>query len=165
MTLPHIVGRLLAAAGALAIWLAALGAFVPPLDALASFLPMFLAVMAAGLALARLWRRGGWIAGALLTLIPAIHAIGYEAMRSIPAAPESGERINVLTHNLYARNRDLPATANAIAQAGADIVLLQEVMLDEFRLVLALDWHEHSNDVAEQMAAALRHAVQEQGLG
>lgn len=124
----RIAGRLLAATGALAIWLAALGAFVPSLDALASFLPIFLAAMLAGLILAGLWRRGGWIAAALLTLMPAIYAIGYEAMRRIPAAAGNGERITVLTHNLYARNRDLPATANAIAQADADIVLLQEVM-------------------------------------
>lgn len=127
MTFLRIAGRLLAVTGGLAIWLAALGGFVPPLDALASFLPIFLAAMVAGLALSRRWDRRAWLAGALLTLIPAFHAIGYEVMRPIPAPPGSGERIKVLTHNLYARNRDLPATADAIAQAGADIVLLQEV--------------------------------------
>lgn len=127
MTLVRIAGRLLAAAGALAIWLTALGAFAPSLDALASFLPIFLAAMMAGLALGGLWRRRGWIAGALLTLIPALHAIGYEATRPIPTAPHSGERVKVLTHNLYARNRDLPGTAAAVAGSNADIVLLQEV--------------------------------------
>ncbi|MCW4461914.1 endonuclease/exonuclease/phosphatase family protein [Sphingomonas sp. BT-65] len=127
MTLVRIAGRLLSAAGVLAIWLAALGAFVPPLDALASFLPVSLTVMVAGLAAAGLWRHGWWIAVALLTLIPAFHAIGYEAMRPIPAAAGGGDRIRVLTHNLYKGNRDLPTTAKAIANADADIVLLQEV--------------------------------------
>lgn len=127
MTFAQIAGRLLAAAGASAIWLTALGAFVPSLDALASFLPIFLAVMTAGLVSGRLWRSGGWFLPLLFTAAPALYAIGHELTRPIPESA-SGATIRVLTHNLYVRNGDLRGTAAAVARSGADIVLLQEVM-------------------------------------
>lgn len=127
MTFAQIAGRLLAAGGALAIWLAALGAFLPSLDALASFLPIFLAVMTAGLVSGRLWRSGRWLLPLLLTAVPALYAIGHELTRPIPEST-GGATIRVLTHNLSVRNGDLPGTAAAVARSGADIVLLQEVM-------------------------------------
>lgn len=121
-----IGGRLLATAGALAIWAAALGIFVPALDALASFMPLSLAAMLIGLVAGRLWRRVGWIAPLLVTLAPALYAIGHELIRPIPTA-KGGASVTILSHNIRAANRDLTATVAAIGQADADVVLLQEV--------------------------------------
>jgi hypothetical protein len=41
---------------------------------------------------------------------------------------------------------------------------LQEMILDELGLVLAFYRHEHADDVAQQVAAALWDTVQEEGL-
>lgn len=121
-----IASRLLAITGALAIWAAALGMVVPALDALASFLPLSLAGMLIGLIAGRLWRRAAWIVPLLVTAMPALYAIGHEFMRPIPAAT-GADTVTVLTHNIHATNRDLPATVKAIGRSGADIVMLQEV--------------------------------------
>lgn len=121
-----IGGRLLATAGALAIWTAAFGVFVPALDALASFLPISLAAMLIGLVAGRLWRHIGWVVPLLVTLAPALYATGHELVRPIPTA-DGGTKVTILTHNIRAANRALAATIVAIEQADADVVLLQEV--------------------------------------
>jgi hypothetical protein len=38
------------------------------------------------------------------------------------------------------------------------------LMLDELEVVLTIDWNEHPDDVAQQMAAAFGNAVEEQRL-
>lgn len=121
-----VAGRLLAVAGAVAIWLAALGTAVPTLDALASFLPLSLAAMVSGLVAARLWRRASWMLALTVSALPALYAIGHEVARPIPTA--SGQaQLTLLTQNMHAANPDPVTTVAAIGRTGADIVALQEV--------------------------------------
>ena len=126
MTVLDSAGRLLAGAGALAIWAAAFGMVVPTLDAMASFLPLSLAGLLIGLVAARLWRRAWWMLALTVSALPALYAIGHEIARPIPAARGEAE-LTLLTHNMHAANPDPAATVAAIGRTGADIVTLQEV--------------------------------------
>jgi hypothetical protein len=44
-------------------------------------------------------------------------------------------------------------------------MLIQDLVLDELRRVMLLNRNEHPNDIAEQVAPALRNAVEENWLG
>lgn len=120
---------------ALAAWLAALGAWSPTLDAFASFLPVFAGAILIGLLIAR---RARWaLLIAAFGLAPMAVAATREAIRVIPAVPNSARQLRVLTHNVWIDNATPAATGAIIAQSGADVVLLQETTRARTALVAA----------------------------
>lgn len=135
MKLVRAFGSLLAGGGIVAAWLSLAGGQVPALDLLASFLPLFGAAVLLGLLVAR-WRPGSTIAAALLVLVPFAIRVAPEWLRDIPAAPADAARVHVLTHNVWKGNADPADTAQAIIDARADVVMLQEVN-GSFRPMLA----------------------------
>lgn len=120
------LGALLTAGACLAGWLSLAGGLVPAFDILASFLPLFGLAVLLGLLLAR-WRRSRALAAAVFGLVPVAIGVAPEFTRTIPAAEEGGETVRVLTHNVWRSNRDPAGTAQAIVDAKADVVMLQEV--------------------------------------
>lgn len=140
MKLVRTFGALLTGGSCLAAWLSLAGAFVPLLDALASFLPLFGVTAALGLLLAR--RRPGWaIAAAILCLLPVAIGVMPELTREIPAATKGAPQIRLLTHNIWRSNRDPADTAQAIVDARADVVMLQEVDGNFRPMLAALSQH------------------------
>lgn len=119
-------GTLLVGGGGLAAWLSLAGGFGAALDTLASFMPLFGAMIVLGLLLAR--RQRAWtVAAAVLGLAPVAMGMAPEWTREIPAARAGSPQIRLLVHNVWKRNPDPADTAQAILDAKADIVMLQEV--------------------------------------
>ncbi|MDK2759810.1 MAG: endonuclease/exonuclease/phosphatase family protein [Sphingopyxis sp.] len=136
----RVLGVVLVGGGCLAAWAALAGGLAPPLDPLASFLPLFAVVTLIGLGLAR--RRRRWtIAAALIGLVPVAIGMAPEFLRDVPAAGAGGAQLRVLTHNVWADNSNPADTAQAIIDARADIVMLQEVNGNFRPMLAALNQH------------------------
>lgn len=130
-----IFGCLLIAGGMIAAWAALLGIFVPSLDAYASFMPLYAVPILLGALLAWPSRPWPWVAAAI-ALLPVVGTIAPELLRTIPRAAPGAPQVRIVTHNVWERNSDPAETAQAILDAHADIVLLQEAS-GNFRPMLA----------------------------
>jgi endonuclease/exonuclease/phosphatase (EEP) superfamily protein YafD len=124
--------------GGAALGLAGLaGWFSGWLDVVAAFAPIWLAVSALGAALAwptlgREMRRPA-LAAAIVGVLANAALMAPEFLRPIPitfgagaATSGLGPPLTVLTFNVWDDNRQSEETADAILQANADVVLLQE---------------------------------------
>lgn len=140
MKLTRTLGTVLTGGACVVAWLSLAGRFVPMLDVLASFMPLFGVTILLGLLLAR--RRLSWtMAAAFLGLVPVAIAMVPEFARVIPIAAEGAPQIRLLTHNVWRANGDPADTAQAIVDARADVVVLQEVSGSFRPMLAALDQH------------------------
>ncbi|HLD64712.1 MAG TPA: endonuclease/exonuclease/phosphatase family protein [Pseudomonas sp.] len=140
------LGRLRAwlLAGALLSLLAPLGSALGRLDwrleLFSHFLPhACIALLLAGLVLRPPWLRLGFLAAGLGGLVPIALtlALPFGPSQRLPALPAPGT-LRAMSFNLNLDNRDMPAVARQIEQAGPDLLLLIEVTPAQWQALAAL---------------------------